>query len=419
MKITIDDKINQLLNSVEPYVGYPVDFDFRLYFHEVYEDKKGFDVVIGNPPYIQLQKALPDDDNLKYADLYKNLNYQTFVRTGDIYCLFYENGIRLLRKSANLNYITSNKWMRAKYGKSLRNLLSRYNPLKLIDLGPAVFKAATVDTNILLVENKKTGNHKLEAKSLKNSADFKTDIAGEFIIINSLNEDIWNILTPIQQKIKRRIYEKGKPLKDWNIKINRGIVTGFNEAFIISKGKRDELIAQDSKLVEIIKPLIRGKDIKRYRAKWADMYLIAAHNGYIDQKRNVISRIDVVNNYTALNNWFLKCKEKSKLEKQINPSKRTLSTRDDKGKHWTNLRNCTYYQEFKKQKVIWKRIGSIMRFSYSDVEEYCLDSTCIANSTCIATGEKIKYLTAILNSSLFCYQFNLCFLCKSFLTKIN
>ena len=99
----------------------------------------------------------------------------------------------------------------------------KYNPLKLIDLGPAIFKAATVDTNILIVENKKSGNHKLKAKSLKNSIDFKADVNSDFVTIDILSEDIWNILTPVQQKIKNRINAKGKPLKDWDIDIYFGI----------------------------------------------------------------------------------------------------------------------------------------------------------------------------------------------------
>src|SRR5699024_547342 len=112
---------------------------------------KSFDVVIGNPPYIQLQKALSGDSKLKFADLYKNERYKTFERTGDIYALFYENGLNFTKENGLLTYITSNKWMRAKYGKSLRKYFSNKNPLLLIDLGPGIFEAATVDTNILVI----------------------------------------------------------------------------------------------------------------------------------------------------------------------------------------------------------------------------------------------------------------------------
>ena len=114
----------------------------------------GFDIVIGNPPYIQLQKAA--DTKKKFADFYKDQKYETFDRTGDIYCLFYEKGLQLLKPGGHLCYITSNKWMRAGYGEKLRKLFTRYNPLLLIDLGPGVFENATVDTNILIIQKSKS-----------------------------------------------------------------------------------------------------------------------------------------------------------------------------------------------------------------------------------------------------------------------
>jgi len=115
---------------------------------------EGFDIVIGNPPYIQLQKAY--SGKLKYADLYKDQHYETFDRTGDIYCLFYEKGLQLLKQRGHLCYITSNKWMRAGYGEKLRQFFARHNPVLLIDLGPGVFENATVDTNILLIQKTKS-----------------------------------------------------------------------------------------------------------------------------------------------------------------------------------------------------------------------------------------------------------------------
>ena len=125
--------------------------------------KDGFDIVIGNPPYIQLQKAF--NLQTKYADLYKNQNYETFDRTGDIYCLFYEKGIRLLKDRGFLAFITSNKWMRAGYGEKMRNFFLKYNPKILIDLGPGIFESSTVDTNILIIQKAENEN-KLKAVTI-------------------------------------------------------------------------------------------------------------------------------------------------------------------------------------------------------------------------------------------------------------
>ena len=110
----------------------------------------GFDMVIGNPPYVQLQKFARTQIQKDLQDV----GYYTFQKTGDLYALFYERGLELTKKHTGvLSYITSNKWMRAGYGVSLRSYFSDKNPLVLIDCGPGIFESATVDTNIIMVQN--------------------------------------------------------------------------------------------------------------------------------------------------------------------------------------------------------------------------------------------------------------------------
>ena len=165
--------------------------------------------------------------------------------------------------------------MRANYGKSLREFFSRKNPLKLIDMGPGVFNTATVDTNILLVQNiralvaKENNSHEftnknLQALQLSKHNKLNKLSESDFSILNNLGEDSWIILSPEENSIKQKIERIGTPLKDWDINIYRGVLTGFNEAFIIDGKKKDELIAKDPKSAEIIKPILRGRDIKRY-----------------------------------------------------------------------------------------------------------------------------------------------------------
>jgi type I restriction-modification system DNA methylase subunit len=241
--------------------------------------KEGFDIVIGNPPYIQLQKAF--DDKRKYADLYKDCGFASFERTGDIYCLFYERGIQLLSHGGVLCYITSNKWMRANYGRSLRKYLAENTQAGiLIDFGGfKVFDSATVDTNILLLQNSTPGKTQGRACSIKN--DFHKGesipkyVAERGIPLPTFDQESWIISDDSAQKLKAKIERIGTPLKDWDISIYRGILTGYNEAFIISGAKKDELIAADPRSAEIIKPILRGRDIKRYKAEFADLWLIA------------------------------------------------------------------------------------------------------------------------------------------------
>ncbi len=342
--------------------------------------KEGFDIVIGNPPYVQIQKFSGKQEQKDW----EKQGFATYVKTGDVYCLFYEKGNMLLRDNGVLAYITSNKWMRANYGKKMRQYFAEdINPLILIDFGGyKIFKSATVDTNILLFEKCKN-NDSLNAcaigKNFTESSSLSDYLTEYSIMFNNLSEESWIISSIEEYAIKKRIEEIGTPLKDWEVSINFGIKTGFNEAFIINVAKKNELISADPKNAEIIKPILRGRDIKRYKAEFADLWLINTHNGYGTTSPVNIDDYPTIKKY--LDGYY------NKLEK-----------RQDKGVTPYNLRNCAYLNEFKKEKIVWKRIGSIMRFCYSDVEELCLDSTCIA------TGLKIKYLTALLNSSLCLYE---------------
>ncbi|GAB6161044.1 hypothetical protein JCM12298_02030 [Desulfothermus naphthae] len=361
-------------------------FLWDVYFAEVFSQKRGFDIVIGNPPYIQLQKAV--NNKQKFADLYKNENYKTFERTGDIYTLFYEKGIKILNRYGLLCFITSNKWMRANYGKSLRKFLSKHTPLKLIDLGPGIFNTATVDTNILLIAKKdfsEKNHHRLKALTLAEKDKINTLTDKDFTILTDLNEENWIILSPQEQKIKEKIERIGTPLKDWDIQINYGIKTGYNKAFIIDGKTKDELIRKDPKSAEIIKPILRGRDIKRYKAEFADLWLINTHNGYKNSKGEYIPPIDV-REYPAI---------KEHLDKYWDK----LKKRQDKGITPYNLRNCAYLEEFENEKIVYQEIVRYAEFYY-DINGYFPEAT-----TFIITGKFIKFLIANLNSKPVTYFF--------------
>ncbi len=191
------------------------------------------------------------------------------------------------------------------------------------------------------------------------------------------NSKSWVVLSPIEKQIKEKIEQFGTPLKDWDIRINYGIKTGFNEAFIIDDSKRKQLIAEDPKSAEIIRPILRGRDIKRYGYDFADLWLINTHNGV---KEKDVKRIEI-DNYPS-------------IKKHLNQYYPQLEKRADKGDTLYNLRNCAYMEDFSKQKIVWKRVGSILRFSYDNTGIMALDSTYFA------TGKYIKYLVAVLNSKM-------------------
>ena len=257
-------------------------FLWHTWFYDVFSrpSQEGFDIVIGNPPYIQLQK-----DGGELADRYANAGYTTFARTGDIYCLFYERGWQLLRDGGHLCYITSNKWMRAAYGEKTRAFFAqKTNPMLLIDFaGVKIFESATVDTNILLLSKEKnqekticTVTNKQQKSDVTKLSDF---VEQQSVTCAFTSSDSWVILSPIEQSIKNKIEAVGTPLKEWDIKINYGIKTGCNEAFIITTAKRNEILdncgtEERQKTEELIRPILRGKDIKRYGYDWAGLWLI-------------------------------------------------------------------------------------------------------------------------------------------------
>ncbi len=343
----------------------------------------GFDIVIGNPPYIQLQKA--HDDKNKYADLYKNESYETFERTGDIYALFYEKGINLLKNGGFLCFITSNKWMRAKYGKKLREFLSKYNPVLLIDLGPNVFSSATVDTNILLVQKSEQEEIKLKALTLKDKNKLNSLTDEDFTVLNSLGSDSWIILSPIEQRIKEKIEKIGTPLKDWDVKIYRGVLTGFNEAFIIDGKTKDELIAKDPKSAEIIKPILRGRDIKRYKAEFADKWLIFIPWHFpLHENKNIVGASKEAEKafqeqYPALYEHLFQYKDKLSKRNRAETGIRY---------EWYALQRCaaTYYEEFEKEKIVWQEIVREPSFAL-DTQGFYPEATAF-----FMTGENLKYL---------------------------
>ncbi|WP_336732321.1 hypothetical protein [Chryseobacterium sp. VD8] len=213
-------------------------------------------------------------------------------------------------------------------------------------------------------------------------------------LLSFSNSDSWVILSPIEQQIKEKIEKIGTPLKDWDIRINYGIKTGFNDAFIIDGAKRKELIDQDPKSEEIIRPILRGRDIKRYAYESSDLWLINTHNGI---KEKGIKPIDI-NVYPAIKNYL------DKFYPQ-------LEKRTDKGDTPYNLRNCAYMEDFYKPKLLWAETMRIHkdqtqkfpRFGYDPLGKYLTDKTCF-----FATGRHLDFILLILNSAIgkyLCYQY--------------
>ena len=346
--------------------------------------KQGFDIVIGNPPYVQLQK-----DGGRLGELYEDQGFTTFARSGDIYQLFYERGLNLLTRTGLLCYITSNKWMRTSYGSKTRKLFAEKNPLILLDLGSDAFETATVDTNILLINNISTGTSQLKAKTLGKEDKLTTLTDKDFYPMSGLDETPWAIRSPQEQSIKEKIANIGTPLKEWDVSIYRGLVTGCNEAFIIDQHKRDELVAADSKSAEIIKPILRGRDIQQYGCEWAGKWVIATFPTI---------RINI-DHYPAVKKHLLTF-GKERLEQTGKKISEGQQSRKKTGNKWFETQDPTsYYNEFEKEKIIYSDIVQEPQF-YLDSKGYYIETTAF-----LMTGESIRFLLGILHSKLATYAF--------------
>ncbi|HHP0331692.1 TPA: class I SAM-dependent DNA methyltransferase [Campylobacter jejuni] len=370
-------------------------FEWRFEFPEILDDDgnfKGFDLIIGNPPYIR-------QEELKELKPHLAKNYKVYKGTSDIYTYFYELGFNVLKdRGGVLSYITSNKYTRAGYGEALREfLLKNVKFLEYTDLnGIKVFDSATVDTSILCFEKSKSKDNKFKYLSLNNeilkACAYDIGLYKDFAEFsqNSLSKESFTFSDENTSALKAKIERIGTPLKEWQgLNIYRGILTGYNEAFIITTEKRNEILAnckdeaEKERTAKLIRKMLRGRDIKRYSDEWAGLWVINTHNGYKSKNGEKIKAINI-ENYPSLKKHF----------DEFYPQ---LEKRADKGLTPYNLRNCAYIEEFEKEKIVWAEMTKEACFVY-DNSNFFTNQTCYFFTHC-----DYKYLLAILNSRLIVY----------------
>ncbi|EEU5975212.1 class I SAM-dependent DNA methyltransferase [Campylobacter jejuni] len=371
-------------------------FEWRFEFPEILDDDgnfKGFDLIIGNPPYIR-------QEELKELKPHLAKNYKVYKGTSDIYTYFYELGFNVLKDNGILSFITSNKYTRAGYGEALREfLLKNTCILKYIDLnGIKVFDSATVDTSILSFEKIKIKENTFKYLSLNNELlknyDFEISAIKEFLNIsqNSLSKESFAFNDESTNALKTKIEKLGTPLKDWHgLNINYGIKTGLNEAFIITTEKKDEILAnckdedEKERTAKLIRKMLRGRDIKRYSYEWAGLWVINTHNGYKSKNGEKIKAINI-EHYPSLKKHF----DEFYLQ---------LEKRSDKGLTPYNLRNCAYIEEFEKEKIVYPETTQGAYFVY-DNKGIFLEKTAF-----FIVCENLKYLLGLLSSNLITYYY--------------
>ncbi len=372
-------------------------FEWRFEFPEVLDDEGdflGFDCIIGNPPYIRQEQIREIKPLLQkqYRDFYNS--------TADIYTYFFALSYHLLKEKGFNAFITSNKYARAKYGAKLRELLLKKTTIvSYMELNALkVFESAAVDTSIMSFikqEPPKESRFNYYEPTPDDKSDLKSTRSLE-MRQNALSTESFIFADTTLLDLRDKMESVGIPLKDWDIQINCGIKTGANEAFIITTEKREEILnacktQEERKRTEaLIKPILRGKDIKRYSYEWAGEWVINTHNGYTSNLKFKIPPIDI-EKYLA-------------IKTHLNSHYDTIATRSDQGDTSYHLRNCAYLEDFEKEKIVYGEIVQEPRF-YLDNGECELGYFYAEATSFILTGEHLRYLLGMLHSKLITFAF--------------
>ena len=400
----LEKEINKLsgeMDAIKDNKVFEGAFEWRFEFPEVLDaDGRfgGFDVLLGNPPYVQIQKlAAREKEALERGD------YKTYARTGDLYQLFYELGNRLLKAGGHLCYITSNKWMRADYGKGTREFFATQVKTEMVvDFGMAqLFSSATTYTNILLMQKIPAGGPILMCR-IKDDYD-STVLLGDYVAFAGVEMEnpggeSWITYDKKEYGLIRKIEAAGKPLQEWDIQINRGFLTGFNEAFIINTETRDRLVAEDSNSADVLKPILRGEDVKAYVPEWAGLWLVFipwhfplhlddSISGSSDKAEQLLAE-QYPAIYAHLKSYKRQLSARNKAETGIRYEWYALQ-------RWA----ANYYEDFSKPKIIYPNMTKYMPFVY-DKHQFFTNQKCF-----IITGTSLGYLTAFLNSRIFRFAF--------------
>ncbi len=361
-------------------------FVWQVEFAEVFQEG-GFDIVIGNPPYVRQELIRP------IKPILERLFPEVYTGTADLYVYFYKRGCELSRTSGVLTYISSNKFLRAAYGKKLRRFFTDKVCLhRLLDFGSVQVFKASVDTCIVLVENFVSSGEPFFVANFREEADVLrlSDAFQERAFsmhASDLSPNGWALTSPKVLRLLEKLENIGTPLGEYVDGFYRGVVTGCNDAFIIDADTREYLIDEDAGSNELIKPLLRGRNLRKWKAESANEYLIAIASSTNREwpwsnTRSTVEAEQIFSEiYPAICSHLRNYRDR-------------LIARDDQGTfHW-ELRACSYYNEFEKPKIVYRRIARFLDASYDIKGTFGLDTI-----FSIPTAELA--LLAVLNSKLF------------------
>ncbi|MEM4275696.1 MAG: TaqI-like C-terminal specificity domain-containing protein [Candidatus Nitrosocaldus sp.] len=377
----IDEKLNEKLDKkfVDTYRITLDDlkkikrFHWLLHFPEVFLEKGGFDIVIGNPPYIrqeEINKIVNNVFNYKgfLQQIYSPISDDSF----DLAIFFILRSLQIMNDKGYHSFIITNKWIQAKYGRKIRDYLRKHIRLiNILDLRIKVFKNANVDTLIyILQKDQPQENNEIVYGKVIQLVDIENVEKISYRIKQKNLDTTWTFMPECIEEIKHYIKENTKPLKELNVKIYGGIKTGFNKAFVIDTETKDKLIKKDKNSACLIKPCLTGKDIKRYSIEYSHTYLLNIPQG-LTKKLAGINNLDentasmiFKKYYPAIYDYLLSIAE----------TNNEIRNRYDKGDFWWELRPCDYYNELEGEKIIWQEISSEASYYWDDQGFYIINT---------------------------------------------
>ncbi len=363
----------------DPAIAGDKAFDWQKEFPQVFE-RGGFDVVIGNPPYVQLQSMGA------MSDVYAHCGFETYNKSGDLYCLFTERGYNLLKPGGLQSFIMPNKWMLVSYGKELRRFMAKSDLQQIINFGDIqFFDEATIYVCIFVTRKSSESGSDVLALSLNQKTyhgNFLNEVSTQLASYprEIFGETEWIIQPKAHFDILQKM-QKGTALKEMHIEINCGIKTGFNDAFFIDEETKSSLISENANSADLIHPLLKGRDLCAWYTSNDGQYIINPHNGL--PKKN-IPPVNI-EDYPAV---------KKHLDKYITQ----LAKRGDKGVTPYNLRACDYLEEFDKPKILYSEITASFPFIYDEKGLMCNNKIFFITSH--DESVDLKFLTTVFNSKL-------------------
>ena len=380
----------------DPAIAGDKAFDWQKEFPKVFE-KGGFDVVIGNPPYVQLQSMGT------MSDAYAKCGFETFNKSADLYCLFTERGYSLLKEGGLQSFIMPNKWMLVSYGKELRRFMAKTDLQQIINFGDVqFFDEATIYVCIFVTRKDNKQRNDVQALSLNQKTfhgDFLNEVPTQLAAYpaDTFGESEWIIQPKAHFDILKKMLQQGTALKDMPISIYRGVLTGYNDAFFIDEDTKERLIAEDPKSAELIKPLLRGRDIQVWAPVWDNLYLLFVpwhfpnHSDSTIQGASEKSENDFKERYPSIYAYLENHKEKLSARNKAETGIRY---------EWYALQRwaADYYEEFSRPKIMYPNMTSLFPFIYDEKGFFGNDKTFMITAN--DDSVNLKYITAILNSKL-------------------